>query len=135
MVIEWRNGRMAEWWNGGMADGMAEWRNGRMAEWQNGGMAEWQNGGWNGGMAEWRPNGGMVEWRNGTEWQNDRMVEKEYGMVLTMSQTDNILYSKHGRTEQISCCETCCYLKDVSHKSHDPTQESQSLQSLSKEDQ
>ncbi len=133
---------MAEWRNG---NGMAEWRNGGMAEWRNGGMVEWRNGGWNGGMAEWRNggmvewrnggwNGGMVEWRNGAEWQNDRMVEKVYGMVLTMSQIDNILYNKHGRTEQISCCETRCYLKDVSHKSHDPIQESQSLQLLSKEE-
>ncbi len=37
---------IAEWRNGGMADGMmAEWRNGGMAEWRNGGMAaKWQNG-------------------------------------------------------------------------------------------
>ncbi len=62
------------------------------------------------------------------------MEEKVYGIVLTMSQIDNILYNKHGRTEQISCYETCCYLKDISHKSHNPTQESQSLQLLSKEE-
>ncbi len=66
--------KMAEWWNGGMADGMmAEWLNGRMAEWRpNGGMVKWQecrnggrNGGQNGRMAEWQ-NGGMApEWWNG----------------------------------------------------------------------
>ncbi len=134
-MAEWQNGnRMAEWQNGVMAEWQNGGWNGGMVEWQNGGMAEWRNGGWNGGMAEWRPNGGMVEQRNGAEWQNDRMVEKVYGMVLTMSQIDNILYNKHGRTEQISCCETCCYLKDVSHKSHDPIQECQSLQFLSKEE-
>ena len=44
MGMEWRNGGMAEWWNGG--------RNGGMVEWRNGGMViEWQNGG-NGGTAE-----------------------------------------------------------------------------------
>ncbi len=47
-------------------------------------------------------------------------------MVLTILQIDNILYNKHG-DEQISCCETHCYLKEVSYKSHDPTEESQSL--------
>ncbi len=77
MGMEWRNGGMAEWWNGGRNGGMVEWRNGGMViEWQNGGndktaerMAEWQNGrsGYirtiygtrrhNGGMAD-----GMVEW-------------------------------------------------------------------------
>ena len=51
---------MAEWSNGaidgngrmaGMA-GMAELRNGRMAEWRNGGMViEWRNGGM---VIEWR---------------------------------------------------------------------------------
>ena len=50
-MAEWRNGgwngsRMAESRNGGM---VIEWRNGGMAEWWNGGMVEW----WNGGMAEW----------------------------------------------------------------------------------
>ncbi len=133
-MAKWRNGGMTKWRNGGMADGMAEWRNGGMVEWRNGRMAEWRNGGWNGGMVEWQLNGGMVEWQNGAEWQNDRMVEKVYGMVLTMTQIDNILYNKHGRTEQISFCETRCYLKDVSHKSYGPTQESQSLQFLSKEE-
>jgi hypothetical protein len=58
--MEWRNGgmvngggwngRMAEWLNCGMADGMAEWRDGGMADGMvEDGMAEW----WNGGMAEW----------------------------------------------------------------------------------
>ncbi len=32
-----QNGGMAEWYNGGMAVGMAV----GMAKWQNGGMAEW----------------------------------------------------------------------------------------------
>ncbi len=66
MVMEWRNGVIAEWWNGewqncGMADGMAEW-------------AEW----WNGGMVEWPYGNRWVEWRNGNgmaEWWNGRMVE------------------------------------------------------------
>ncbi len=62
MVMELRNGVIAEWWNGklrngGMADGMAEW-----AEWWNGGMAEWLYGNrW----AEWRNGNGMAEWWNG----------------------------------------------------------------------
>jgi hypothetical protein len=116
---------------------MADWRNGGMAEWRNGGMAEWRNG----GMAEWR-NGGMAEWRNGemAEWWNSGWKGKlrncghtYHIMVLTISQIDNILYNKHG-DEQISCWETCCYLKEVSYKSHDPTEESQSLQYLSEEE-
>ncbi len=51
------NGGMAEWRNGGMADGMAEW-----AEWWNGGMAEWPYGNrW----AEWQNGNGIAEWCNG----------------------------------------------------------------------
>ncbi len=98
MVMESRNGVIAEWWNGkrrngGMADGMAEWaewQNGHMVidgqnggmvmEWRNGGMAEWWNCGRNGGMVmEWR-NCGMAEWRNRgvvewrTEWRYGREV-------------------------------------------------------------
>ncbi len=52
MVMEWRTGVIAEWWNGkwwngGMTDGMAEW-------------AEW----WNGGMVEWLYGNRWAEWRN-----------------------------------------------------------------------
>ncbi len=61
---------MAEWWNGGMANGnrMAESRNGGLViEWRNGGMAEWRIV----GMAEWRNGNRMAEWQNGNriaEW-------------------------------------------------------------------
>ncbi len=52
-MAEWRNGgrnanRMAESRNGEM---VIEWRNGGMAEWRNDGMAEWRNGGM---VVEWR---------------------------------------------------------------------------------
>ncbi len=76
-------------------------------------MAEWWNSGWKGKLQ----NGGHTY----------------HIMVLTISQIDNILYNKHG-DEQISCWETRCYVKEVSYKIHDPTEESQSLQYLSEEE-